>query len=236
MPDRRPETVTSWLQKYPAIQMVSRDGFTGFRQGITEANPSIKQIYDRWHFITKARKQLDSTLSSIVPSTILWEETTPISADTFPETRAEQRKRKRKETKWELIKEIQKEHNHGKNISRLSREYNLDRRTIQKYLKMKEPPSGKRTRKKATDLYKKQMEQLELKGNTVKEIYSILQKSGYKGSYSGVRVVVESLRKERKHSLGQLNSIRFSRRNLSTWIWKYSEQLIQKKQLIYTIL
>jgi transposase len=138
LPDRRPETVTSWLQKYPAIQMVSRDGFTGFRQGITEANPSIKQIYDRWHFITNAKKQLDSTLSSIVPSTILWEKTTRISADTFPETRAEQRKRKRKETKWELIKEIQKEHNHGKNISRLSREYNLDRRTIQKYLKMKE--------------------------------------------------------------------------------------------------
>lgn len=73
------------------------------------------------------------------------------------------------------------------------------------------------------------MEQLELKGNTVKEIYSILQKSGYKGSYSGVRVVVESLRKERKHSLGQLNSIRFSRRNLSSWIWKYPEQLNSKE-------
>ncbi|WP_197030908.1 transposase [Bacillus sp. MB2021] len=109
LPDRRPETVTSWLQKYPAIQMVSRDGFTGFRQGITEANPSIKHIYDRWHFITNAKKQLDSTLSSIVPSTILWwEKTTQISADTFLETRTEQRKRNRKETKWELIQEIQK--------------------------------------------------------------------------------------------------------------------------------
>jgi transposase len=32
LPNRLPETVTSWLKKYPSIVLVSRDGFTGFRE------------------------------------------------------------------------------------------------------------------------------------------------------------------------------------------------------------
>ncbi|WP_445486553.1 transposase [Niallia sp. 03133] len=55
LPDRFPETITAWLQQHPFIKIVSRDGFTGFKQGITDSNPSIKQVYDRWHFITNAK-------------------------------------------------------------------------------------------------------------------------------------------------------------------------------------
>jgi hypothetical protein len=56
---------------------MSRDGFTGFRQGITNANPSILHVYDRWHFIGNAKKRLDLLLLSIVPSVMTWSEPNP---------------------------------------------------------------------------------------------------------------------------------------------------------------
>nr|WP_255258772.1 transposase [Bacillus pseudomycoides] len=69
LPNRSPETVTEWLKRYPHVHVVSRDGFTSFRQAISDANPSILQVYDRWHFIQNARKHLDTSLLSAIPST-----------------------------------------------------------------------------------------------------------------------------------------------------------------------
>lgn len=53
LPNRDSEQVTQWLKTYPHIEIFSRDGFIGFLQAIaiSDANSSILQIYDRWHFI-----------------------------------------------------------------------------------------------------------------------------------------------------------------------------------------
>ncbi|WML37961.1 transposase [Neobacillus sp. OS1-2] len=190
LPNRLPETVTSWLKKYPFIELVSRDGFTGFRQGIKNASNTITQIYDRWHFIRNAKKQLDSFLATIMPASIKW--SIPESHPTeIPLTRAEQPNKNRQNKKWELIQDIQIAHKKGKNISRLAREYNLDRRTIYQYLNMKEPPVFHRFRNRPTDKYYEQIIKLEQEGNTVKEIYSSIQNQGYTGTFSGVRSIVK---------------------------------------------
>ncbi|MEW4318953.1 transposase [Bacillus thuringiensis] len=70
LPNRESEQVTQWLKTYPHIEVVSRDGFTGFRQAISDANSSILQVYDRWHFIRNAKKQLEKILTASVPSII----------------------------------------------------------------------------------------------------------------------------------------------------------------------
>ncbi|QTD43515.1 transposase [Sporosarcina sp. Te-1] len=74
LPDRLPETVTAWLERHPSIQVISRDGFTAFRQAITQANPEIHQVYDRWHFIRNAKRQVDTHLATLVPASITWME------------------------------------------------------------------------------------------------------------------------------------------------------------------
>ncbi|MFB5557495.1 transposase [Bacillus cytotoxicus] len=82
LPNRSPETLAEWLKQPPHIQVVSYDGFTSFRQGISDASSSILQVYDRWYFIKNARKHLDTFLLSAVPSTITWNETSSISIET----------------------------------------------------------------------------------------------------------------------------------------------------------
>ncbi|MGW3046007.1 ISL3 family transposase, partial [Kitasatospora sp. NPDC001159] len=49
LPDRKRETVTTWLKAHPGIEVVCRDGAGGFAQATTDADPRIVQVCDRWH-------------------------------------------------------------------------------------------------------------------------------------------------------------------------------------------
>jgi transposase len=49
LPDRRKATVTAWLLEHPGVAAVCRDGAGSFAQAVTDADPSIAQIGDRWH-------------------------------------------------------------------------------------------------------------------------------------------------------------------------------------------
>lgn len=224
LPDRLPETVTAWLIKHPFIDVVSRDGFTSFRQGISNANAAITQVYDRWHFIRNAKKQFDAFLTTLVPTSITWGNPGQISVE-IPLTRAEQTIKNRQNQKWDLIQEIQREHKNGKNISRLSREYNLNRRTINKYIKASEPPVSQRQRKRPSDSYKEQIIKLEQQGNTVKEIYHFIRNQGYNGTFSAVRTIVERVRKERKYGFINEQHNHIPRKKLGIWMWKLKEEL-----------
>lgn len=224
LPDRLPETVTAWLIKHPCIEIVSRDGFTSFRQGISNANADITQIYDRWHFIRNAKKQFDTFLSTLVPASIALNESEQASSE-IPLTRVEQTVKNRRNKKWELIQQIQQEHKRGKNISRLAREYNLDRRTIHKYIRMTEPPMFHRQRTRASDLYKDLIIKLEHQGNTIKEIDRIIREQGYHGTFSAVRTIVERVRKERNYGLVKEKQNRIPRKKLGIWMWKLENEL-----------
>lgn len=214
----------AWLKEHPLIEIVTRDGFTAFRKGITDANSSITQIYDRWHFVRNMKKQLDTHLLSLIPSKVTLSNP-PSSTSEIPSTRAARQVIDRQNKKWELIQEIQNEHKKGKNISRLAREYQLDWRTIKKYLQLKEKPVEKRQRKKATDQYKEEILKLELAGHTVKEICSAIQQQGYSGTFSAVRILVQKIRKERKYGLSKEVNTHIPRKKIGTWIWKFENHL-----------
>lgn len=224
LPDRLPEAVTAWLIKYPFIEVVSRDGFTSFRQAISSANAAIIQVYDRWHFIRNAKKQFDTFLSTLVPTSITWRESGHTAVE-IPLTRAEETIKNRQNNKWDLIQKIQQEHKNGKNISRLAREYKLDRRTITKYIRTNAPPVFHRQRNRPSDLYKDQILQLEQKGNTVKEIYHSIREQGYNGTFSAVRIIVERVRKERKYGLINEQQKHIPRKKLGAWMWKLEKDL-----------
>ncbi|WP_232336890.1 transposase [Planococcus lenghuensis] len=224
LPDRLPETITTWLKTRPEVLLVSRDGFTAFRQGITEANRSILQVYDRWHFICNAKKQLDLLLLPLIPSVISWSLPCESSAE-VPVNLSEKRAKDRQKQKWELILEIQEAYKKGKRISRLAREYELNWRTVQKYIRMTSPPSASRVRRRPTDKYQSLIQRLETEGKTVKEIYQCLQEQGYAGTYSAVRTVVETLRKKRNLRFSEEEAVRFSRRQVSAYLWRPAAEL-----------
>jgi transposase len=230
LPDRRSETVSSWLKDHSFIQVVSRDGFRAFRQAISQASSSILQVYDRWHFIRGARRQIESCLVSILPTMITFEVDIETTKTLHTEIKLQRQQRERHEKKWAMIRTIQQEYQKGKKKAELAKEFDLDPRTITKYVKTTGIPiPSKRKRKRQTTEFHEQIEQLEREGKTIQQIYCIIREYGYMGTHSGVRVAVESIRKERKlqHSLSRPH--RIPRQQISACIWKLKSTLSEKE-------
>ncbi|MCP3765076.1 transposase [Domibacillus sp. A3M-37] len=230
--NRTPESITKWLKQHPHVALISRDGYTGFRQGIAEASHDILQVYDRWHFIRNARKQLDSALSTLVPPVLTWNHPAEAGNPEVLLTKVQERAKKKMDQRCSLIQQVQSEFVSGKNVPFLAKEFGLDPRTVKRYITMKEPPVGRRPRKKGADPYKARIEELEKDGHTINEIVSFLQLEGYKGTRSQVRIIVEMIRKKRKHGLLNDMSTKLSRRKLASLLWKGIKKLDKQEWLL----
>ncbi|MCA1041602.1 transposase [Bacillus infantis] len=224
LPDRLQETLTGWLQRHPHVQVVSRDGYQAFRRAIREADPSIRQVYDRFHYVQNLYKHLDNHLLSKIPSQIVWKRES--HNPSIPMTKQEERMEGRKQQKWELIKEVQAARQSGKNISQLSRQYSLDRRTIHKYLETQEPPETKRGKRKGQlEQFAEIIEERVRGGTTVKGLFEFIVSLGYKGTYSSIRMAVEQLRKELKATGEYSKEYRLARKTLVKYLWMGEKRL-----------
>lgn len=53
LPDRDPETVIAWLQRYPEIEVIARDRWQGYIEAATAGAPQALQVADRWHLVVR---------------------------------------------------------------------------------------------------------------------------------------------------------------------------------------
>lgn len=233
--DRNVDTVVSWLKRHPFVKLVSRDGFRPFREAVSQASATIVQVYDRWHLLSGAKRQLELYLTSVLPSAVSVPNSTTDQAEplsgSIPETKYQRQRWERYEKKWALIRQIQEEHQKGKNISVLAREFQLDRRTIRKYLNTTSIPiiTRRKSRRPINDFYE-EVKRLEGEMKTVKEIYSLICNNGYTGTFSGVRMTVEKIRKERKNLNDLLPQAKLiSRKKIGSLLWRLPVDLIDEE-------
>lgn len=68
--NRTVQEVANWLQKYPSIQIVTRDGSAEFAKGIREGRPNAIQITDRWHLFHNLSRKVEQYLKKLFPRKI----------------------------------------------------------------------------------------------------------------------------------------------------------------------
>ena len=51
LPDRNAETVKSWLNEHPGIELISRDRASSYAHAAAESAPKAQQVADRWRGI-----------------------------------------------------------------------------------------------------------------------------------------------------------------------------------------
>jgi transposase len=59
LPDRDAETVKTWLNDHPGVELVSRDRWSAYAQACTEADAKPQQVADRWHLLKNLREAIE---------------------------------------------------------------------------------------------------------------------------------------------------------------------------------
>lgn len=103
------------------------------------------------------------------------------------------------ENKWELIQQVQEEYKKVHKYSVVARKYNIDARTVKKYLSIKESPiNGNKNREyhSTLDLYKNKIIEMNDDGFSWKKIYDEIKTKGYNGSGSLLRTYLSKIKKK----------------------------------------
>ena len=136
--------------------------------------------------------------------------------------------------KWKLIQEVQKEYQKCHKYSVVGRKFNIDDRTVKKYLQIKEPPvNGNKNREynSKLSLYKNKIIKMNNEGFTWKEIKESIQKDGYNGSDSLLRTYLSKIKKEETKSK-EINQV-VERTTMITLLYKEMDKVTKITKEIY---
>lgn len=67
LPERTAETVATWLENHPGVEIITRDRSTEYARGATEGAPQAVQVADRWHVLGNLREALERMLDRLRP-------------------------------------------------------------------------------------------------------------------------------------------------------------------------
>jgi len=205
---RDQENVKKWLETFPALRFVSRDGSLTYKSAITQANKNITQISDRFHLLKgmteAAKKYITSYFTTNIglpvskshysgtETAFYWKKNTGhTDSPTYRHISAMERKMK-------LVEEARKLQKQGYSVGNIARLVGITRSTVIKYLKPGFNPkhSGYNTvYYSKIKHYAQDIKSLLSKGSTFKQIECMIREKGYDGASSTIRMFATRERK-----------------------------------------
>ena len=241
--------VTTWLNTFPSLKIISRDGSLIYKKAIESTTANPIQISDRFHLIKNCSEAIAEVLKSEIRDRIVvksievnglaksflkvrfekavqdyksgknrttvckenrldirtFDKLLQLSEEElrrYFQTKDEVRQKDRFDVKKRLILSVQELHKKGLSKSEIGRRLNLDRRTVEKYIRKdavsKYEKRVTRQRHNRLDEYSEDIITMIDSGATQSNIFKYLLGKGYKGSYSSLRVFISTRKRKSK--------------------------------------
>jgi len=128
---RKADEVSKWLQTFPNIEIVSRDGSVTYKNAIATAFPNAIQISDRFHLFKNLIDYAKDYLKKSMKAKVVIPATVPASTDesTSPATPADANRRLTLYQKYQQISTLVAE---GLNQTQICKRLNMDVRVYKK--------------------------------------------------------------------------------------------------------
>ena len=158
LPDRSPDSVATWLQGRPTIDVIARDRSGGYIGAATRGAPQAIQVADRWHLLKNlgdaleyffhhhraALKQAAHDLNAHGTPAETGTRPVPTLDGTTGQARATAAGHARHNRTLDLYRRVQDLHAKRVDVANIARQLGVSRRTVYRYLRLRQPPEPTR--------------------------------------------------------------------------------------------
>jgi predicted transcriptional regulator len=239
---RDPKPVKEWLETYPSLRFVSRDGSVTYKSAISQANGTITQISDRFHLL----KGLTDAAKKYITGHFKANIGLPVPASHYDGTETSDYWAKDTgntdfptklhlstvEKKMKLAEEARGLKEEGYAPRKIAERIGVTVPTVKQYLRpdFKAGSSGYNTAfESKIKPYAGDIKNMLSKGNTFKEIESAVREKGYAGAASTIRMFATRERKLLKEAGGS-NVEKIERKWLISLLYKPLDKVKELSQ------
>jgi len=212
LPDRTAESFSEWLRQHPEIGTVSRDRCGLYAEGASLGAPQAQQIADRFHLILNLSSTMERVLEERSRQLILppAEDSPPpmnsenatagteVPVDAPPQpTQSELRRQRRLERYQQVVALF----NAGHSKSAISRELDIERKTVRRWLRPGQFPERKpphRRPPRVTEFADYLQQRWNEGCHNASRLYQEIREKGYRGKRAMVARFVSGWRKTGK--------------------------------------
>lgn len=225
LPDRKAETLATWLQQHPGVEILSRDRSTAYKQGMTQGAPSAVQVADRFHLLKNVTEVLQQILETqgkvlkLAPAPPA--QSAPIELEDIeqnivlaqPNAKAQQQFEQRRTQRLQTYQTIWQLHYQGESTAQIARQVGVSSRTVQRYLRASSFPERRARSDRGRSLVCPYQDYLIQQWNfghdRMRDLFRDLQQQGYTGSYLSLTRYIHRLRRGQPEPEAALSQPRF---------------------------
>jgi transposase len=173
IPHRGQEEVSKWLQTFPSLSYVIRDGAQAFRNAISDAFPDVIQIADRFHVLKSLTDHACKAIRKLIPH--------HLKINRLSQPRAERTLTDAQMQKQTLVHKVRDKKRLGWNFTQIGKHFNLDARTVKRYCDPSLDVTEDHQRENTYEIeqYTPLLQKLLYEHDTLAPVYQTLVEHGY---------------------------------------------------------
>lgn len=205
------EDVKGWLETFPNIELVSRDGSIVYKKAVKDAHPGAIQISDRFHILKNLTDYFKKLIKRIFNKKVEIEKLETIK----PEEILILKEKHKYDTKWDLICRVKELRSLKYTVNDICKILGVSNKTVITYSKI--PAEDKQKYDKVTNAKAKEMD-------TVKRKQALISRAKeLKGQGKSIRKIAEEMCLDRRTVKKYLES---------NGVWEHAFKGVKKQSIL----